>query len=61
MLTTSKLLFECCVTCVLFRSLSDGGVSKPCTSCCSVKGLEEMRALYITTVSKIKSKSWSLT
>ncbi|XP_035170475.1 centrosomal protein of 152 kDa isoform X2 [Oxyura jamaicensis] len=37
------------------RSLSDGGVSKPCTSCCSVKGLEEMRALYITTVSKIKS------
>ncbi|XP_040425699.1 centrosomal protein of 152 kDa isoform X3 [Cygnus olor] len=37
------------------RSLSDGGVSKPCTSCCPVKGLEEMRALYITTVSKIKS------
>ncbi|XP_047908335.2 centrosomal protein of 152 kDa isoform X3 [Anser cygnoides] len=37
------------------RSLSDGGVSKPCTSCCSVKGLEEVRALYITTVSKIKS------
>ncbi|NXH78392.1 CE152 protein, partial [Hydrobates tethys] len=36
------------------RSLSKGGVSKPCTSCDSVKGLEEMRAQYIKAVSKIK-------
>ncbi|XP_074773073.1 centrosomal protein of 152 kDa [Athene noctua] len=36
------------------RSLSKGGVSKPCTSCDSVKGLEEMRAQYIKTVNKIK-------
>ncbi|NXW45422.1 CE152 protein, partial [Nyctiprogne leucopyga] len=36
------------------RSVSNGGVSKPCTSCDSVKGLEEMRAQYIKAVSKIK-------
>ncbi|KAM6059542.1 centrosomal protein of 152 kDa isoform 5-T5 [Theristicus caerulescens] len=36
------------------RSLSKGGVSKPCTSCDTVKGLEEMRAQYIKAVSKIK-------
>ncbi|NXV48190.1 CE152 protein, partial [Uria aalge] len=36
------------------RSLSKGGVSKPCTSCDSVKGLEEMRDQYIKAVSKIK-------
>ncbi|XP_075362198.1 centrosomal protein of 152 kDa isoform X3 [Mycteria americana] len=36
------------------RSLSKGGVSKPCTSCDAVKGLEEMRAQYIKAVSKIK-------
>ncbi|KAM9223831.1 LOW QUALITY PROTEIN: centrosomal protein of 152 kDa [Leptosomus discolor] len=36
------------------RSLSKGGVSKPCTSCDSVKGLEEMRAQYIKVVSNIK-------
>ncbi|NXY47329.1 CE152 protein, partial [Ceuthmochares aereus] len=36
------------------RSLSKGGVSKPCTSCDSLKGLEEMRAQYMKTVSKIK-------
>ncbi|XP_009978768.1 PREDICTED: centrosomal protein of 152 kDa [Tauraco erythrolophus] len=36
------------------RSLSKGDVSKPCTSCDSVKGLEEMRAQYIKAVSKIK-------
>ncbi|KAK2539560.1 centrosomal protein of 152 kDa isoform X1 [Columba livia] len=36
------------------RSLSKGGVSKPCPSCDSVKGLEEMRAQYIKAVSKIK-------
>ncbi|XP_010117318.1 PREDICTED: centrosomal protein of 152 kDa, partial [Chlamydotis macqueenii] len=36
------------------RSLSKGGVPKPCTSCDSVKGLEEMRAQYIKAVSKIK-------
>ncbi|XP_010013979.1 PREDICTED: centrosomal protein of 152 kDa [Nestor notabilis] len=36
------------------RSLSKGGVSKPCTSSDSVKGLEEMRAQYIKAVSKIK-------
>ncbi|XP_068266852.1 centrosomal protein of 152 kDa [Nyctibius grandis] len=36
------------------RSLSKGGVSKPCTSCDCVKGLEEMRAQYIKAVSKIK-------
>ncbi|XP_071670191.1 centrosomal protein of 152 kDa isoform X2 [Patagioenas fasciata] len=36
------------------RSLSKGGVSKPCPYCDSVKGLEEMRAQYIRAVSKIK-------
>ncbi|XP_053934079.1 centrosomal protein of 152 kDa [Cuculus canorus] len=36
------------------RSLSRGGVPKPCTSCESLKGLEEMRAQYVKTVSKIK-------
>ncbi|KAM9533137.1 centrosomal protein of 152 kDa isoform 2-T2 [Guaruba guarouba] len=36
------------------RSLSKEGVSKPCTSSDSVKGLEEMRAQYIKAVSKIK-------
>ncbi|NXN66877.1 CE152 protein, partial [Himantopus himantopus] len=36
------------------RSLSKGDVSKPCMSCDSVKGLEEMRAQYIKAVSKIK-------
>ncbi|XP_065497955.1 centrosomal protein of 152 kDa [Caloenas nicobarica] len=36
------------------RSLSKGSVSKPCISCDSVKGLEEMRAQYIKAVSKIK-------
>ncbi|NWS67804.1 CE152 protein, partial [Crotophaga sulcirostris] len=36
------------------RSLSKGGVSKPCTSCDSLKGLEEMRAQYMKTVNKIK-------
>ncbi|NWS54153.1 CE152 protein, partial [Chunga burmeisteri] len=36
------------------RSLSKGGISKPCTSSVSVKGLEEMRAQYIKAVSKIK-------
>ncbi|XP_010179234.1 PREDICTED: centrosomal protein of 152 kDa [Mesitornis unicolor] len=36
------------------RSLSKGGVSKSCTSCDPVKGLEEMRAQYIKAVSKIK-------
>ncbi|KAM6257459.1 centrosomal protein of 152 kDa isoform 5-T5 [Porphyrio hochstetteri] len=36
------------------RSLSKGGISKPCTSCDSVKGLEELRAQYIKAVSKIK-------
>ncbi|XP_035755398.1 centrosomal protein of 152 kDa isoform X4 [Egretta garzetta] len=36
------------------RSLSRGGVLKPCTSCDAVKGLEEMRAQYIKAVSKIK-------
>uniref|UniRef100_A0A8C3JHP6 Centrosomal protein 152 n=1 Tax=Calidris pygmaea TaxID=425635 RepID=A0A8C3JHP6_9CHAR len=49
-----KWLFLCSVTYVHFRSLSKGGVSKPCTSCDSVKGLEEMRAQYIKAVSKIK-------
>ncbi|NXT36858.1 CE152 protein, partial [Pelecanoides urinatrix] len=49
-----KLLFLCSVTYMHFRSLSKGGVSKPCTSCDSVKGLEEMRAQYIKAVSKIK-------
>ncbi|XP_010283998.1 PREDICTED: centrosomal protein of 152 kDa [Phaethon lepturus] len=37
------------------RSLSKGGISKPCPSSDSVKGLEEMRAQYIKAVSKIKS------
>uniref|UniRef100_A0A8C8B1R2 Centrosomal protein 152 n=1 Tax=Otus sunia TaxID=257818 RepID=A0A8C8B1R2_9STRI len=36
------------------RSLSKGCASKHCTSCDSVKGLEEMRAQYIKTVNKIK-------
>ncbi|XP_009992852.1 PREDICTED: centrosomal protein of 152 kDa [Chaetura pelagica] len=36
------------------RSLSKGDVSKPCTSCDSVKGLEEIRAQYVKAVSKIK-------
>ncbi|NXD80974.1 CE152 protein, partial [Halcyon senegalensis] len=36
------------------RSLSKGDLSKYCTSCDSVKGLEEMRAQYIKAVSKIK-------
>ncbi|XP_017660744.1 PREDICTED: centrosomal protein of 152 kDa isoform X2 [Lepidothrix coronata] len=36
------------------RTLSKGGVSKPCASSDSVKGLEEMRAHYIKAVSKIK-------
>ncbi|XP_051484532.1 centrosomal protein of 152 kDa isoform X4 [Apus apus] len=36
------------------RSLSKGDISKPCTSCDSVKGLEEMRAQYVKAVSKIK-------
>ncbi|NXC45079.1 CE152 protein, partial [Penelope pileata] len=37
------------------RLLSTGDVSKPCTSCGSVKGLEEMRSQYIKAVSRIKS------
>ncbi|XP_050834503.1 centrosomal protein of 152 kDa isoform X2 [Serinus canaria] len=37
------------------RSLSGEGVSKPCASSDSVKGLEEMRAHYIKALSKIKS------
>ncbi|XP_032556464.1 centrosomal protein of 152 kDa isoform X2 [Chiroxiphia lanceolata] len=36
------------------RTLSKGGVSKPCASSDSVRGLEEMRAHYIKAVSKIK-------
>ncbi|XP_064524893.1 centrosomal protein of 152 kDa isoform X2 [Pseudopipra pipra] len=36
------------------RMLSKGGISKPCASSDSVKGLEEMRAHYIKAVSKIK-------
>ncbi|XP_027544357.1 centrosomal protein of 152 kDa isoform X2 [Neopelma chrysocephalum] len=36
------------------RTLSKGGISKPCGSSDSVKGLEEMRAHYIKAVSKIK-------
>ncbi|XP_017925360.3 centrosomal protein of 152 kDa isoform X2 [Manacus vitellinus] len=36
------------------RTLSKGGISKPCASSDSVKGLEEMRAHYIKAVSKIK-------
>ncbi|NXI52733.1 CE152 protein, partial [Chloroceryle aenea] len=36
------------------RSLSKVDISKYCTSCDSVKGLEEMRAQYIKAVSKIK-------
>ncbi|NWY41048.1 CE152 protein, partial [Sylvia atricapilla] len=36
------------------RSLSRGGISKPCASSDSVKGLEEMRAHYIKALSKIK-------
>uniref|UniRef100_A0A8C5TBY0 Centrosomal protein 152 n=1 Tax=Malurus cyaneus samueli TaxID=2593467 RepID=A0A8C5TBY0_9PASS len=42
------------VMCMYFRSLSRGGISKPCASSESVKGLEEMRAHYIKAVSKIK-------
>ncbi|XP_059714364.1 centrosomal protein of 152 kDa isoform X3 [Haemorhous mexicanus] len=37
------------------RSLSSEGISKPCASSDSVKGLEEMRAHYIKALSKIKS------
>uniref|UniRef100_A0A8C0QP79 Centrosomal protein 152 n=1 Tax=Chelonoidis abingdonii TaxID=106734 RepID=A0A8C0QP79_CHEAB len=37
-----------------FRSLSEGAISKPCTSCDGVKGLEEMRSQYIKAVGKIK-------
>ncbi|XP_031411166.1 centrosomal protein of 152 kDa [Meleagris gallopavo] len=37
------------------RLLSKRSVSKACSSCGSVKGLEEMRAQYIKSVSKIKS------
>ncbi|XP_030911859.1 centrosomal protein of 152 kDa isoform X3 [Geospiza fortis] len=36
------------------RSLSREGISKPCASSDSVKGLEEMRAHYIKALSKIK-------
>ncbi|XP_064578442.1 centrosomal protein of 152 kDa isoform X4 [Zonotrichia leucophrys gambelii] len=36
------------------RSLSSEGISKPCASSDSVKGLEEMRAHYIKALSKIK-------
>ncbi|XP_062357251.1 centrosomal protein of 152 kDa [Cinclus cinclus] len=36
------------------RSLSRGGIPKPCASSDSVKGLEEMRAHYIKALSKIK-------
>ncbi|NXH39737.1 CE152 protein, partial [Dicaeum eximium] len=36
------------------RSLSRGGISKPCASSDSVKGLEEMRAHYVKALSKIK-------
>ncbi|XP_050165651.1 LOW QUALITY PROTEIN: centrosomal protein of 152 kDa [Myiozetetes cayanensis] len=36
------------------RTRSKGGISKPCASSDSVKGLEEMRAHYIKAVSKIK-------
>lgn len=36
------------------RSLSRGGISKPCAPSDSVKGLEEMRAHYIKALSKIK-------
>ncbi|XP_072201616.1 centrosomal protein of 152 kDa [Excalfactoria chinensis] len=39
------------------RLLSKGSVSKACSSCGSVKGLEEMRAQYIKSVSKIKKLS----
>ncbi|NWZ43422.1 CE152 protein, partial [Brachypodius atriceps] len=49
-----KLLFLCSVMCMHFRSLSRGGISKPCVSSDSVKGLEEMRAHYIKALSKIK-------
>ncbi|NXB15179.1 CE152 protein, partial [Rhagologus leucostigma] len=42
------------------RSLSRAGISKPCASSDSVKGLEEMRAHYIKAVSKIKCKSMPL-
>lgn len=51
-----KLLFLCGVMCMHFRSLSRGGISKPCASSDSVKGLEEMRAHYIKALSKIKCK-----
>ncbi|KAH1183943.1 centrosomal protein of 152 kDa isoform X4 [Mauremys mutica] len=36
------------------RSLSEGAISKPCTSCDGIKGLEEMRSQYIKAVGKIK-------
>ncbi|XP_075753307.1 centrosomal protein of 152 kDa isoform X3 [Pelodiscus sinensis] len=36
------------------RSLSEGAISKPCTSCDGIKGLEEMRTQYIKAVGKIK-------
>ncbi|XP_054128916.1 centrosomal protein of 152 kDa isoform X2 [Melozone crissalis] len=36
------------------RTLSSEGISKPCASSDSVKGLEEMRAHYIKALSKIK-------
>eukprot|EP00076_Gallus_gallus_P044259 XP_025009797.1 centrosomal protein of 152 kDa isoform X7 [Gallus gallus] len=39
------------------RLQSKGSVSKACSSCGSVKGLEEMRAQYIKSVSKIKKLS----
>ncbi|OXB63251.1 hypothetical protein ASZ78_011200 [Callipepla squamata] len=37
------------------RTLSKGGISKACTSCDAVKGLEQLRAQYIKAVTKIKS------
>ncbi|NXY03922.1 CE152 protein, partial [Pteruthius melanotis] len=49
-----QVAFLCSVMCMHFRSLSRGGISKPCASSDSVKGLEEMRAHYIKAVSKIK-------
>lgn len=50
------LLFLCNMMCMHFRSLSMEGMSKPCASSDSVKGLEEMRAHYIKALSKIKCK-----
>ncbi|XP_071611340.1 centrosomal protein of 152 kDa [Heliangelus exortis] len=49
---TYKLFFLFGVTYMHFRS--KGAVLKPCTSCDSVKGLEELRAQYIKAVNKIK-------